>query len=212
MFLVASSLEGEYEHWKASNNPSEGLLFDQKSKRSVGISGQFMTFSTKDDALFKEPFEQLSELIMLFLGQGDISEIARVSLRRSGLHTVNKTYDEFNDKFFETFYGSQKELKDILADKIDDVALTLNGIKDGFHNRNRYGPVKQDEIERWYGLEEYESSSDLTLNGKTGVLVDTEIYSLEEADIDDTLRNIKEIVTVSAQMYNDSWELIKSHV
>lgn len=212
MFEIAASLEGEYEHWKAARNPSMGILFDPDSKRQINISGQSLSFTTKNTAVISDPFEEFSKLLVLFLSEGDVSEILRIGVRRLGIKSVNKTYAEFSDKFYETFYGSQGELKEVMADKIDDVVLILQGIKEGFQNRNQLGPLKQEQVEQLYGIEEFEGPDAIDLNKKTSIMVDTDIFSVIETDLDEGLATLKEAISVCENMHKGSWALIEDKI
>ncbi len=211
MFEIASVLESEYEHWKATHNPAMGVLFDSESKRQVNISSQSISFTTKNEAILRDPYEEISKLVVLFLSENNVAEIRRIGIRRMGIQTVNRTYKEFIDRFFERFYGSQKQLKDITADKLDDVVLVLQGIKEGFNNRNQFGPLKQEEVERLYGVEEFETAP-VNLNKKTAVMVDTDLFSVVGTDLDEALAAIKEALRVSEKMHDDSWKLIQDNV
>lgn len=212
IFRAASLLEGEFEHWKASHNPAVGVLFDAKSQRTINISGQSLSFTTKNIELIQDPFSEISRFIVLLLSESDIVEIGRIGVRRLSLDSTGKSYDDYVEKFFKEFYGSQKQLRDIAADKLDDVVLVLQGIKESFHNRNQAGPIKESQIDQLYGYEEYETVGDIELGGKTGVLIDTDVYSLKKVDLDDALKDIEAIIKVSYDIHRDMKRCVEDKI
>jgi len=212
MYKIASTLEEEFEHWKAGRNPSMGVLYDTSSMRQLNISGQSISFVTKNPELLHDPYDEIARLFILFLSESEIAEVGRVGIRRLGIRNVNRTYEEFTDKFFDIFYGAKPELRAIVADKLDDVVLVVQGIKEGYHNRNQFGPLKEDEIDKYYGVQEYEILKDIDLDKKTGVFVDTDVYSLTETNLDDALSSIKEALVLCDSMHEDSWNLIQEKI
>ena len=212
MYKAASMLEGEYENWKTAQSSSFAMLFDRDSQRQLTIDGQSISFVTSNEAILKDPYSEISKILVLFLSQGDIPKIRRIGIRSMSLHTVNRSYDEFVDKFFSVFYGAQTELKAITSDKLDDVLLVLQGIKDGFQTRNQVGPLKASEIERTYGIDEYETSDDFKLNDKVAVMFDTDIISATISDFDEALLSIKDMLSLCETIHEDMMKLVEAKI
>jgi hypothetical protein len=213
MFKIASSLEGEFEHWKATTVPTSGTLFDAKNKKSLSITGQSISFSTKNLETLADPAAEISKYLLLFLESTDVKQIGRVGFRRLGIKSVSGSYDNFVQEFYRNFYGNQEDIEKTVIDKVEDVVVILQGIKEGRSLRTQFGPILPEQVStNIYGIEEFESQDDIDLKDKTAVAVDTDLYVNHEMDLNEAIQASKDLAKISDEVHSGTWRLIKDKI
>lgn len=210
IFQISTSLEDEYEHWKASHDPSEVILFDSLKKCLINITPKSLTLVTENDEIGKNVLEEITRLINLFFEETNISVINRVGIRKISIHESTYDYQTFVDSFFEAFYSSRQEMKSISADSVDDVVYVLEGIKNGYKTRVKLGPFKPEQLNMHYENEEF--SDQIILNKDTNILTDVDVYTNVESDVDGAIDNLTAMIELCFNIHKESYSLLKDKV
>jgi len=209
MFKIASTLEDEFENWRATHKPSMGVLFDKDQKKQLNIQGNSIAFTTKNSELINGIYDEFVRLIALFMSDTGIETVHRIGIRRMALRTKKEEYTDFSEKFFEKFYGSQTELLKISADTVEDVVLILEGVKDGFSTRSNFGPLKQGQLDDIYKMEEFDVEP-INIESNVTVLVDTDYFLVEESNFEEAVARLKDAIKLCSSSHNETWKLIEA--
>ena len=205
MFKIASSIEDDYEEWRAKHNPSEGLLVDSTNKKSLKITSQSLTLITENDSIFSKLEEEVQQLFLLFLEPTKISKIRRIGVRQMGVYETSDKYAEIVSKFYDSFYANTDKIDSIAGDSVEDVAFILDGVKDGYKNHIRLGPLRPEQASMYF-TSEY---GELNLKKETNLYIDVDAYLDDEIDYETAKKNLKAIVANNKSIYDGFFSLAK---
>lgn len=209
MFKIASSIEDGYEDWQASHNPSEGILIDQTNKKSLKITSSSLTLISEDPGYFSKIPEEVHQLYLLFLEPTRINEIKRVGVRRMGIFETNHRYQTLVDGFYDTFYAERDAIKSIAADEVGDVSLIFDGVKDGYKNHVRMGPLKPEQVPAFY---QSEFEGKLDLKSETNLFVDVDAFSDVKSTYEGSVKIIDPIIETNQTIHEGLLNLAKARL
>ena len=211
MFDIAATLEGSFEHWEVEGS-HKCTLFDREKKGSVIVSPDSITFVTKKAGSQTELIAEMAKLVSLFSGDNQVEKVSRIGFRCLSIKSFRGDYKKYVNDYYGKFYGSQDELKSILADSIDDVITVLETTKDGYHVRTRIGPLKdQSELRQYFGVEKFDEGNPYPelSKGEVGLLIDSDVYVLLETGITDAIKRFESLVSLCHSMQEDIWKLLE---
>jgi hypothetical protein len=209
MFKIASSIEDEYEDWQASHNPSEGILTDATKKKVLKITSSTLTLILEDSAGFSSMPEEVHRMFLLFLEPTRISEIKRIGVRRSGIYETDSKYQVLTDGFFDAFYGNKDAIKSVAADEVGDISVILDGVKDGYKNHVRMGPLKPDQTPIYYRSD---FSDKVEIKKETNLFLDVDVYSDVKTTYEDAGKTVNPVIETNAAIYDGLLDLVKKEL
>jgi hypothetical protein len=206
MFKIASSIEEDYEDWQAKHNPSEGLLIDNTLKKSLKITSNSLTLILENNELFSKLKEEAHQIFLLFLEPTKIKKITRIGVRRMGVYESSVKYQSLVNNFYDSFYANAKAIKDIAADSVEDVAFILDGVKDGYRNHVRLGPLKPEQAPIYY---QTNFNEQLELKKETNLYLDVDTYTDVENDYDTAEKSVDGVIDNNKAVFTEFLKLAK---
>lgn len=216
MFKTAAVLADseEFEHWRAKRTPDSALLFNESKKYSLQIDSNNLTFSTESSSQGNKIDTYMTKYSSLFLESMNVSKFVRVGVRRIGIYEIDLKYNEYVDKFYDTFYKERGRIESIVADRIEDTLFVLESIKDGYSIRVRIAPLKPEQFDEFFPIEEYTKVN--KLKKETNILIDLDIYTPyreeEPADYDNALKTLHSMSMYHADTFSKLAVLLKESV
>jgi uncharacterized protein (TIGR04255 family) len=208
-FKIAAVLEPNYEDWQTSHDPYQAVLVSPTAKEVLRIGSDAIVIIIEKSNSYNNLIERLLKVTQLFLASTEISEIRRIGVRQIEVLETQHEFVELATKMTKAFSAPYGKVEAIALDAVVDYAYVLDGIKNGYKNHIRFGPVKDDEAKARFGSLFPEQ---LRLKSHNGIYLDIDVFNDEVMKVKDVDSNIKNIVKESERITTSYRQLIKEEV
>lgn len=194
MFNIAASLESseEFGNWKATRSPDSAFLFNRENRTGLNVDGNSVTIKSERDDIGNRIVGELARYSTLFLDTTNVVEFDHVGIRKISIFEMEHKYSDYIEKFYDAFYKDKDQVKETLVDTIEDTLYILEGIKDGFHLRIKFAPLKKDQFRLFYDRDEF-TPKDFELKKETNFFIDVDIFSNTEKDYTQSIEELEKI-------------------
>lgn len=206
VFKKASQLEEEFEDWQTSHSPLQAILYSVELKELLNLGSDRIIYITEDNDDFEVVKDKLDRYYKIFLTDSNIETVRRIGARQIFLIETSCKFDFLSNRLYENFNSNKDELRDIAIDSVNDFAYVIDGVKDGFKNHLRFGPVKAAE-----GVKRFNSAfkNKIKLTSEGNIFIDIDIYTEAQKDLDDLSEDMNEILKQLDEITKKISKLIK---
>lgn len=198
MFKITSSIESDYDDWNATHNPSLVQLIDNNKRKLLSVSSNSVSVLTENESLLASIESETRKMFALFLEPTNVNRIRRFGVRRMAIMQSNLKYSDLAEKFYKAFYSNTDYFSNLAADKVEDVAFILDGIKDGQKTHVRVGPLLAEQKNMYFQPEFDKENLDAS---KSHIYVDVDVFSDIESDLEAYRVKIETIFKLTGEIF-----------
>lgn len=208
-FKIASAFEADFDDWQTSHNPYQATLYSEKKNEILRISSDSIAIIYEAGFNAESLKKRLDKVLQLLFIPNNLEEVRRIGVRQILAVQVDKDFDDLAEKFASSFTKDFKKHEALSIDIVGDYQFVLDGIKNGFKNHIRFGPVTPDEAIGRFNPTFGKSSNPVKQNS---IYLDTDIYNDEIGSVVELETNTSNIIEESLRITNGYKNLIVSEI
>lgn len=206
VFRKASLLESNFDDWQIKHDPLDVVLFSDTNKKLLNISGDRIVAIDENSTDYSESSIDYKVNYQLFLTDSNIDTIRRVGVREIHILETSLSFKDLTTKLYESFTTNTDRLSEIAFDSINDYAFVIDGVKNGFNNHVRFGPVNPIEARQRFNST-FKDSVELSAEGN--IYLDIDIYDESGSEAAQGEKNILQAINESREMTQKFINLFK---
>lgn len=205
-FKLASAFEPDFEDWQTSQEAYQAVLYSKSSREllRIGSDGVAIVLETEDYQRLEVLIDKVLKLLII---PNNFQEIRRIGIRQIRVIGTNAEFGSLAEKMTKSFENHYEEHQELALDVVDDYAFILDGIKNGFKNHIRFGPVKPQEA-----IDRFNSNFSQPEAKDNSIFIDIDVFNDEIISEENLSDNIDSMIEESKRIIKGYQKLVAREV